>query len=425
LPHRERGVRPPEGIALEHAVSHPKGIALIGSSGSIGRQTLEVIEQFPERFRVVALAADRSVEAIVAQARKHRPKLVALADEQAAARAAELLASRRGARPREPALTEVCSGAEGVIRCALLDESELVVGAASGAVGLRPVWEAVRAGKAVALANKEPLVVAGHLLMGEAARSGARILPVDSEHSAIFQCLLGQDRGAVRRVTLTASGGAFRDLSDTELEGVTATEALAHPTWRMGPKVTVDSATLMNKGLETIEARWLFGLAPEQVSVVMHPESIVHSLVEFVDGSVLAQLAQPDMRLPIQFALSYPERLPRPTTSLDLTKVGALHFAPVPLARYPCLRLAQEALAAGGTAPAALNAADEVAVSWFLEGRIGFTQIPRIVARALAEHEVGAGNSLEELLAVDSQVRDSLQRALQGGGSPRPLPRRS
>jgi 1-deoxy-D-xylulose-5-phosphate reductoisomerase len=376
----------------------PKGIAVIGSTGSIGRQTLEVIEAFPERFRVVALAAGRSVEALVGQARRHHPKLVALADEEAARRAAALLVG-----------TEVASGLEGVIRCVLLEEAAVVVGAASGVVGLRPVWEAVRAGKTVALANKEPLVVAGHLIAAEAARHGGQLLPVDSEHSAIFQCLLGQDRKAVRRVTLTASGGAFRDLSAEELAVVTPAQALAHPTWKMGPKVTVDSATLMNKGLELIEARWLFGLAPEQLSVVMHQESIVHSLVEFDDGSVLAQLAQPDMRLPIQFALTYPERLPRPAPSLDLAGLGALHFAPVPQGRYPCLRLAQQALAAGGTAPAALNAADEVAVAWFLEGKIKFTQIAEIIASALEEHEVAPGDSLEELMAVDRQVREGLQ----------------
>jgi 1-deoxy-D-xylulose-5-phosphate reductoisomerase len=394
-------------------MGRPKGVALIGSTGSIGQQTLEVIEAFPERFRVVALAAGRSIEAIARQAVRHRPRLVALADEAAASRAAELLGGRReacpAARPGDPAPTEVAAGMEGVIRCALLPEADTVVAAASGVAGLRPVWEAVRAGKTVALANKEPLVVAGRLILEEAARSGAQLLPVDSEHSAIFQCLLGQDRKAVRRVTLTASGGAFRDMAEADLESVTPAQALAHPTWRMGPKVTVDSATLMNKGLEVIEARWLFGLAPEQVSVVMHPESIVHGLVEFADGSVLAQLAQPDMRLPIQFALSYPERLPRAAQSVDLAGPGALRFAPVPEGRYPCLRLARQALAAGGTAPAALNAADEVAVAWFLEGRIRFTQIAQVIESALAEHEAGPGGSLEELLAADRQVRDRLQ----------------
>jgi len=233
---------------------------------------------------------------------------------------------------------------------------------------------------------------------------------VDSEHSAIFQLLLGQDRRSVRRIMLTASGGAFRDLPADRLDQVTPEQALAHPTWKMGPKVTVDSATLMNKGLEVIEAHWLFGFAPEQIEVVLHPESIVHSIVEFADGTMLAQLARPDMRLPIQFALSCPERLPRPEPALDVAKLGALHFDEVPISRYPCLRLAREALAAGGTAPAALNAADEVAVEWFLQGRIGFTRIPEIIESALAAHEVQAGDSIASLLAVDGEVRERLEK---------------
>jgi 1-deoxy-D-xylulose-5-phosphate reductoisomerase len=379
----------------------PRHIAVLGSTGSIGGQTLEVIEAFPDRFCVAALSCARSVEAIVEQARRHRPRLIALADPAAAERARRALADTP---------IEVVAGLEGVARCAALPEVEVVVAAAAGVVGLGPVWEAVRAGKTVALANKEPLVVAGHLIVEEATRSGARLLPVDSEHSAVFQALLGQERSAVRRVILTASGGAFRDVPMRDLDEVTPEQALSHPTWKMGPKVTVDSATLMNKGLELIEARWLFGLQPEQLDVLMHPESIVHSLVEFVDGSVLAQLARPDMRLPIQFALSFPERLPRREPPVDLAELGALHFAPLSEARWPCVRLAREALSLGGTAPAALNAADEVAVAWFLAGRIKFTQIPRIIEAVLSGHEVGPGGSLEELLAVDGAVRDQLGR---------------
>jgi 1-deoxy-D-xylulose-5-phosphate reductoisomerase len=379
----------------------PRHIAVLGSTGSIGGQTLEIIEAFPDRFRVAALSCGRSVEAIVEQARRHRPRLIALADPAAAERARRALADTP---------IEVAAGLEGVARCAALPEAEVVVAAAAGVVGLGPVWEAVRAGKTVALANKEPLVVAGHLIVEEATRSGARLLPVDSEHSAVFQALLGQERSAVRRVILTASGGAFRDVPMRDLDEVTPEQALSHPTWKMGPKVTVDSATLMNKGLELIEARWLFGLQPEQLDVLMHPESIVHSLVEFVDGSVLAQLARPDMRLPIQFALSFPERLPRREPPVDLAELGALHFAPLSEARWPCVRLAREALSLGGTAPAALNAADEVAVAWFLAGRIKFTQIPRIIEAVLSGHEVGPGGSLEELLAVDGAVRDQLGR---------------
>ena len=377
-------------------------IAVLGSTGSIGLQTLEVIEAFPDRFRVVALACRRSVGALVAQARRHRPAVVAVCDRDAAEEARRELS--------DLGIT-VFDGPDALAQCAVLPEVEVVVAAATGIAGLPPVWEAVRAGKTVALANKEPIVVAGHLIAREAARSGAQLLPVDSEHSAVFQLLLGQDRRGVRRVVLTASGGAFRDVPEEQLDGVTPEQALAHPTWKMGPKVTVDSATLMNKGLEMIEARWLFGLAPDQVSVLLHPESIVHSLVEFVDGSVLAQLARPDMRLPIQFALSYPERWPRPEPPVDLAELGALHFAPLSERRWPCVQLAREALAAGGTAPAALNAADEVAVSWFLRGRITFTKIAEIVEQSLSMHTVRAGDSIEELLEADAEVRRSLEQA--------------
>jgi 1-deoxy-D-xylulose-5-phosphate reductoisomerase len=305
---------------------------------------------------------------------------------------------------------EVVSGSEGVARCALHRAADMVVAAVTGIAGLRAVWEAVKAGKRVALANKEPLVAAGHLVMAEAGRSGAQIIPVDSEHSAIFQSLLGHDRSAVARVILTASGGAFRDIPLEELERVSPEQALAHPTWKMGPKVTVDSATLFNKGLELIEARWLFGFSPEQLDVVLHRESIVHSLLEFIDGSVLAHLAEPDMRVPIQFALSYPERLPRADPAPDLARLGALHFGPLSVERWPCVRLAREALAAGGTAPAVLNAADEAAVSWFLEGRIRFTDIPRIIESALAGQQVGAGDSIDALLAADAGAREFLER---------------
>ena len=376
-------------------------IALLGSTGSIGRQTLDVVESFPDRFCIVALSCSRSADAIVAQARRHRPRLVAVADPDAAARARAALADTD---------IEVATGPEGLARCATLPEADVVVAAAAGVAGLPAVWEAVQAGKRVALANKEALVVAGHLISAQARRSGAELVPVDSEHSALFQCLLGQDRGAVRRVVLTASGGAFRDCGEQELAHVTPERALAHPTWRMGPKVTVDSTTLMNKGLELMEARWLFGLTPEQLDVVLHPESIVHGLVEFADGSVMAQLARPDMRLPIQFALSYPERLPRPEPAVDLAAVGALHFEPLSPERWPCLALAREAMARGGAAPAVLNAADEVAVEWFLAGQVAFTQIPRIVEAALRECEAGPGASIEDLLAADRSVRERLQR---------------
>jgi 1-deoxy-D-xylulose-5-phosphate reductoisomerase len=377
-----------------------KSISVLGSTGSIGRQALDVVESFPDRFHVVALACRSSAEEIILQARRFRPQLVAVEEETAAKTVREAL-ERDG--------MQVVFGSEGMAQCAVLPEADIVVAAAAGVAGLVPVWEAVRAGKTVALANKEPLVVAGHLIVTEAARCGSRILPVDSEHSAIFQSLLGQRRESVARVLLTASGGAFRDLDEAELARVTPEQALAHPTWKMGQKVTVDSATLMNKGLELIEARWLFDLRPDMLDVVLHRESIVHSLVEFVDGSVIAHLAQPDMRLPIQFALSYPERLPRRDPPPDLAELGALHFERFDTQRWPCVELARKAIEAGGTAPAALNAADEVAVEWFLQERVPFTAIPRIIEEVLAAHDVGAGESVDELLAADTQVREMLQ----------------
>jgi 1-deoxy-D-xylulose-5-phosphate reductoisomerase len=284
-----------------------------------------------------------------------------------------------------------------------------VVIATTGIAALAPVWEAVRGGKAVALANKESLVVAGQLIIQEAARSGAQILPVDSEHSAIFQSLLGQQQSAVSRVVLTASGGAFRDFSSDELHRVTPQQALSHPTWKMGPKITVDSATLMNKGLELIEAHWLFGLPADRLDIVLHRESIVHSLVEFADGSVIAHLANPDMRLPIQFALSYPERLPRPDPAPDLPNLGALHFEPFSAQRWPCVQLARQALATGGTAPAILSAADEMAVSWFLEGKIKFPQISHIIRSALDDYTAAPADSIDAILAADREVRQLLQ----------------
>lgn len=384
-------------------------IALLGSTGSIGLQALEVIARFPDRFSVAALACASSADRIVAQARACRPRLVAIADERAAHRAAVALRDTD---------TQVLAGPAGIVQCATLPEADMVLAAMVGAAGLPPVWEAVRAGKRIGLANKEPLVVAGQLITREAARTGAQLLPIDSEHSAIFQLLQGQDRRAVRRVVLTASGGAFRGLSPEQLARVTPEQALAHPTWKMGPKVTVDSATLMNKGLELIEAHWLFGLAPEQLDVVLHRESVVHSLVEFVDGSVLAQLARPDMRLPIQYALGYPERLPRDEPPLDLAQCGALRFEPLPQGRYPCLDLARQALCEGGRAPAALNAADEVAVAWFLEGRLPFTQIPRLLDWALSNHERGPGDTLEELVAADREIRQRLHQEWETWTSP-------
>jgi 1-deoxy-D-xylulose-5-phosphate reductoisomerase len=380
-----------------------KGVAVLGSTGSIGRQTLEVIADAPEHFRVVALAAARNVEALAEQARRFRPDLVALLDES---RAPELRARLEGAGVR------VAAGPAGVEEAATLDSAATVVGAISGMAGLAPVLAAIGAGKRIALANKEPLVAAGALIMAEARRCGAEIIPVDSEHSALFQCLLGHRRQDVRRLILTASGGALRDLSPAELAAVTPQQALAHPTWDMGPKVTVDCATLMNKGLEVIEARWLFGVAVERIEVVLHHQSIVHSLVEFADGATLAQLSQPDMRLPIQYALGYPGRIPRRRGGLELSEVGELTFGPVDLDRYPCLGLAYEAARRGGAAPVTLNAADEVAVAAFLAGRIGFLDIPRIIAAVLDRVAAAPADTLEQVVAADTAARSAAHNLL-------------
>jgi 1-deoxy-D-xylulose-5-phosphate reductoisomerase len=373
-----------------------KGVAILGSTGSIGRQTLGVIEAACDRFAAVALAAARNVEALAEQARRFRPELAAVLDESLAP---ELEARLEGAGVR------VAAGPQGVAEAATLSAAEVVVGAISGMAGLAPVLAAIRSGKRLALANKEPLVAAGGIVMAEARRCGAEIIPVDSEHSAVFQCLLGHRREEVRRLILTASGGALRDLSQAQLAAVTPRQALAHPTWDMGPKVTVDSATLMNKGLEVIEAQWLFGVPVDAIEVVMHRQSIVHSLVEFVDGATLAQLSQPDMRLPIQYALGFPQRVPIRRGALEMRDLSELTFGAVDLDRYPCLRLAYEAARRGGTAPAALNAADEVAVQAFLAGRIGFLDIARIIESALDQHAPGPADSLERVVAADMEVR--------------------
>jgi len=373
-----------------------KGVAILGSTGSIGRQTLEVIAASQDRFRVVALAAARNVEALAEQARQFRPTLAAVLDESLAP---ELKGRLEGTEIR------VGAGEAGLLEAATLDQAAVVVGAVSGVAGLRPVLAAIRAGKRLALANKEPLVAAGGIVMSAAHSAGAEIIPVDSEHSALFQCLLGHRREHVRRIILTASGGALRDLSPEQLARVTPQQALAHPTWRMGPKVTVDSATLMNKGLEVIEAHWLFGVPVERIEVLLHHQSIVHSLVEFTDGATIAQLSQPDMRLPIQYALSYPERLPVRWGALELAQTGELTFSAIDVDRYPCLRLAYDAARRGGTAPAALNAADEVAVEAFLAGRIGFMDIPRIIETALSRHTPEPADTLERVISADADAR--------------------
>ena len=376
-----------------------KRLAILGATGSIGTSTLDVVGSLPDEFRVTALAAGSNLDLLERQVRTFRPAFVS-AGSEAAARG---LRGRLGGWP-----VEVGWGAAGLERVATHPEADLIVSALVGAAGMVPTLAAVRAGKDVALANKESLVTAGELVMAAARATGARVLPVDSEHSAVFQCLANGGRAGLRRVVLTASGGPFRTTPREEFARVTPAQALRHPTWNMGRKITIDSATLMNKGLEVIEARWLFDLDRAQVDVIVHPQSIVHSLVEYVDGSFLAQLGITDMRLPILYALRYPERGPCALPRLKLEEVAALTFEPVDREKFPCLGYAYRALEAGGTAPAVLNAANEVAVQQFLDGALRFDQIPGLIAQALEAFPVRPLTSPEDVLEADRTVRQAL-----------------
>jgi 1-deoxy-D-xylulose-5-phosphate reductoisomerase len=378
-----------------------KRLSILGSTGSIGMQALEVVRAHPEAFEVVALAAGRRLDLFAQQVREFRPHLVSVASRDGAQELQERL---RGLP------VKICSGEEGLSEVAAYSDAQLTLLAVVGAMGLKPALAAIRAGKDVALATKEALVMAGALLTAEAAARGVKLLPVDSEHSAIFQCLEGGGRAALKRIILTASGGALRQVPKERLASVTPEEALNHPVWSMGKKITIDSATLMNKGLEVIEARWLFDIDAQQVDVILHPQSIVHSLIEYVDGSVLAQLAPPDMRLPILYALSYPARLKNAFPTLDLVQVASLTFEPVDRERFPCLGYAYEAVAVGGTAPAVLNAANEVAVELFLGRQISFGEIPEVIEASLRGHRPGDGDSLDEILAADREVREQIAR---------------
>jgi 1-deoxy-D-xylulose-5-phosphate reductoisomerase len=376
-----------------------KRISLLGSTGSIGVQTLAVVEAFPERLEVVALAAGRNISKLAEQVRRFRPERVSVADEEGAAE----LRDRIGG-----AGVEIDVGDKG-LEAVATQPADLVVAGLVGAVGLRPTLAAICAGRDIALANKEVMVMAGALVLREVQRAGVRLLPVDSEHSAIFQVLEGQRPEDVARLVLTASGGALRTWPAERLARATVAEALAHPNWNMGPKITIDSATLMNKVLEVIEARWLFDVAPERIEVVVHPQSIVHSLVEFVDGSVLAQLGPPDMRIPIALALTYPERLPLEGRRLDLAAVGSLDFEAPDPGRFPALELGHAALRGSEAAPAVLNAVNEVTVDAFLRGIIGFNDIAstnrRVLEAHLAEHRGEAVRDLEDVMEADAWAR--------------------
>ena len=375
-------------------------LSILGSTGSIGRSSLDVVAAMPDRFRVVALAAGRSIEKLAEQAAQFRPKLISIDRAEDVPRLERLLPAGLGCR--------IVSGMEGLDEAACHPDADTVVGGLVGALGLRSAHASVKAGKRLALANKEPLVVAGELILAEAKKSGAELIPVDSEHSAIHQALRSGAPGEARRLVLTASGGPFRERRLETFDAITVEDALAHPTWKMGPKITIDSATMMNKGLEVIEAHFLFGLPGERIDAVIHPQSLIHSFVEFVDGSLVAQLAKNDMKFPIVYALSFPERLPNDFGRLDLVALSRLDFFDADPRRYPALGLARQALASGGAMPAVLNAGNEIAVAAFLEGKISFTDIVSVVSGTMESTvRPAAPASLEEAQDVDRAAREA------------------
>lgn len=383
-----------------------KKIAVLGSTGSIGVSTLQIVQEFSDQYQILALTAGNNVDLLCQQARQFKPAVVAVVNARDVENIKERLADLDVA---------VCSGIEGMIRCATLPDADLVVAAVVGAAGLVPTMAAVRAGKDVALANKETLVMAGSLIMEEVRQHGGKLLPVDSEHSAIFQALAGHNRKDVRRLILTASGGPFRERAYEDFRSITPVDALAHPNWRMGKKISVDSATLMNKGLEVIEAHWLFDVPAAMIDVQIHPESIIHSMVEYVDGAVIAQLGIPDMKTPIAYALSWPDRLPLAQPGLNLCEVGKLTFSPPDFNRFPCLALAYEALSTGGTMPAAMNAANEVAVAAFLQKQITFIDIPRLIQRVMAGHQCEELTTVDKVLQADKWSRAQAKELITGG----------
>ena len=379
-----------------------KKLSILGSTGSIGKSALDLVDLYPDRFQVSTLAARRSVDILYEQALKYRPQMIALWDAQAA----------QDLRERLPEI-EVLSGEEGVIQAAVHESVNTVVAAIEGAAGLVPTYRALLEKKDVALANKETLVMAGELIMSMVGEGGSSLLPVDSEHSALHQCLRGAKKEEVHRLVLTASGGPFFSKSQEQLEGVTVEEALNHPTWEMGPKITIDSATLMNKGLEVIEAYHLFGVQPDHISIVIHPQSIIHSMVEFVDGTVLAQMSITDMKSAILYALAYPDRWDSNLPRLDLLSLSALEFHPPDRDKFPCIRLAYQALESGQTFPTALNAANEVAVHNFLSGSLPFSSISEVIEEVLNQHQPIPMNDLETVLEADRQARRKAEEIIQ------------
>ena len=381
-----------------------KGVTVLGATGSIGVSTLDVLARHPERYQVIALSANRQVDRLLQQCLQHQPRYAVMADESAAEQLRSKLA-------QEGAEIEVLSGVAGLEQVASLDEVDYVMAAIVGAAGLPPALAAARSGKRILLANKEALVMSGQLFMDEVRRNNAKLLPIDSEHNAIFQCMPSDfSRGlaevGVERILLTASGGPFRTTPIEQLAAVTPAQAVAHPNWSMGRKISVDSATMMNKGLEVIEACWLFNTTTENIQVVLHPQSVIHSMVEYSDGSVLAQMGNPDMRTPIAHALAWPERIESGVPSLNLFEVARLDFEEPDLQRFPCLRLAIEAIDAGGTAPAILNAANEIAVEAFLHERIRFTSIPELIEETLGRMTIETADSLQTIFAADTAARE-------------------
>jgi 1-deoxy-D-xylulose-5-phosphate reductoisomerase len=372
-----------------------KNVVLLGSTGSIGTSTIKVAEDLPDHLRLLGLAAGTNTELLLEQVRKHRPEAISITDPLKA----------KGLRDVLGTSTEVFSGTDGLVKLATLPAADIVLIAIVGTAGLKPALAAIRAGKDIAIASKEILVMAGEIVMNEARRHGVRVLAVDSEHSAIFQCLDGKPPGSVRRLWLTASGGPFRQTPKAEFSQITVERALKHPSWVMGRKITIDSATLFNKGLEMIEARWLFDIEMARVGVVVHPQSVVHSMVEFVDGSMIAQMSTPDMCLPIQYALTYPDRVKSDRVQTNLARLGSLTFEEPDVERFPALTLARRAGDVGGTLPAVLNAANEVAVEAFINQRIGFCDISEMVARTLNRHEIIPHPTLDQILAADAWAR--------------------
>ncbi|MGI6713416.1 MAG: 1-deoxy-D-xylulose-5-phosphate reductoisomerase [Bacillota bacterium] len=378
-----------------------KRISLLGSTGSIGCQTTEVVDWFPEKFSLVALAARSNTELLAEQVRKYQPQVVAIYDETCYKDLKEKLSFYHG---------EIVTGLEGLVQAATLCSTDLVVTAVSGVIGLLPTVKAIESGKNIALANKETLVAAGSIVMEKARSCGVTIIPVDSEHSAIFQCLEGEGQAA-EKLLLTASGGPFRKMTLEELEEVTPQMALKHPTWQMGSKITIDSATMMNKGLEVIEARWLFNISYDDIQVVVHPQSVIHSMVQYRDGSILGHLGKTDMRIPIQYALTYPERWTNSLERLDFAQLASITFEEPDFTKFPCLKIAYETGRSGGTYPTVMNAANEVLVEQFLRGEIGFMEIPQRINRTLDAHYSFANPGLQEILEADQWARNMVRKA--------------